>query len=126
MASRRFDPLKTLGVGRVTVFGTFFPNGAVAGLLAGSKGRGYSVSRVGLGLYTVTLTDVYFELMGYSFDVQEIAGADWTAVMQGAINLSTGQFNIQTRLGGGAADLPANAANSVSFMMYLRNTAIIS
>jgi hypothetical protein len=55
--------MKTIGIGRVNVHGSFAPNGSSALVAANTYGKGFSVARSGVGLYTITFDNTYPELV---------------------------------------------------------------
>lgn len=68
MGSRRYDPLKTLGLQRVKIAGSFGVDGTPA--ITDVRGKGFTVSRTGAGEYLVTFDDKYVELMDVSVSTQ--------------------------------------------------------
>lgn len=58
MASRRFDELMSIGIGRVLLDGTLFFNGGLATPTI-RFGSGFSVTNNGAGIYNVEFSDTY-------------------------------------------------------------------
>lgn len=71
MADRLFKRLKGLNNEEIRISGSFRPNGTSAP--TDVVGKGYSVARSGVGLYTVTLEDKYNELLSARCSIR---GAD--------------------------------------------------
>ena len=63
VASRVTHKMKTIGINRVHVHGSFAPNGGSALVAASTNGKGFSVARTSTGLYTVTFDNTYPELV---------------------------------------------------------------
>lgn len=59
MSARNNDFMQTLGRNKVTICGSFVPNGASAIDNTQNKGKGFTVAYTSTGVYTVTFTDKY-------------------------------------------------------------------
>jgi len=59
MAARNTDFMQTLGRNKVTVCGSFVPNGAGAIDNSLNTGKGFTVAYTNTGIYTVTFSDKY-------------------------------------------------------------------
>lgn len=59
MAARNTDFMQTLGRQKVTVCGSFKPNGSSAIDNSLNKGKGFTVAYTSTGVYTVTFSDAY-------------------------------------------------------------------
>lgn len=126
-ASRETHDLKTIGLGRVAIHGSFAPNGSSALVAANTHGKGFSVARTGVGVYRITLDDKYPELVAAVAGVQ-VADATPTIVQFGdyvaasktldvrVLQESTGTFAV--------ADQAADDNARVSFCLFFRNTSV--
>lgn len=63
MAARNTDFMQTLGRNKVTVCGSFKPNGASAIDNTLNTGKGFTVAYTATGRYTVTFSDAYGKIM---------------------------------------------------------------
>lgn len=126
-ASKRLDPVRAIGLNRVLLHGSFRPNGA-GGIVAGStKGKGFSVARDNVGLYTVTFADVFPESVSFLFGVR---AADATPTIVQGGDFSAANKTLQIRLlqeAAGAfavADMAADVDAEISFTVIVRNTSV--
>jgi len=128
MANRNFDFMQALGKGVKLVSGSFAPNGAGAVSSASVKGKGFTVARTGVGVFTITLQDSYIALLSCSADLQLVAPDD--KILQfGAIDVVTAKtivLNVYDISGAALADIAANAANRINFALILSNTQVNS
>lgn len=73
MANRNFMPVVAAGQNRVILGGSWYPNGT--GAITTSDGvtapahSGFTVSRTGVGTYTVVLRDKYFAVVDVNFNL---------------------------------------------------------
>lgn len=129
MASRRFDPLKVLGFGRVAVRGRFFTNGSSPVDQTKNKGKGWTVTRTGVGIFDIIFTDRFLDLedvhLTAHFDAVTFGWAGVT-VRNWVPSTKTMTIVISREFSGtiGNNDMPASADNSVSFMAVLKNSSI--
>lgn len=129
MASRRFDDVQVIGLKRVGVTGRFFPQGTNPVVNTTNKGKGYTITRTGAGLYLITLADKYNDLIHFGASVQATTATSWTAAFGVYTNPSTtapATIELFTRQGGGLLDVPAGADNSVAFWLTFQNTSVAS
>lgn len=63
MAARNTDFMQTLGRNKVTVCGSFKPNGSSAIDNSLNTGKGFTVAYTNTGRYTVTFSDKYGKIM---------------------------------------------------------------
>ncbi len=123
MADRNFDFIQTLGKGRKIIAGRFFPNGASA-IAVDTLWNGFSVARTGVGQYTITLSDSYPAIVAYRADLQLNAVAD-LKLQWGAIDVVTAKTLVLNALAVATpTEIAANANNSISFALILRNTTV--
>lgn len=102
----------------IRVSGRFRPNGAT-GIVAGSEvGKGWSVARSGEGVYLITFSQPYANLISYKFGVR-VADATPTIVQGGDYSATAGTLQVrvlQESTGTLAvADMSADVDNEVSF-----------
>jgi len=128
MASRAYQLLRILGVGRAVIAGRFFPLDTVTPVNANNKGKGYTVARTGQGIYLITLDDKYRELIHFGATVQTTLATSWTASF-GVYTVPTtpapATIELRTRQGGTLADLTAGADNSVAFWLTFSNSSVV-
>lgn len=125
--------LAAIGPDRVLLAGSFQPNGASDPLVANFRGRSnggmaFTVTRAGVGLYTVTLP-AGFRMPNQPISIHvtkqsAVLATDWfDAFVVGETNLSaTGRtFQIQAHRAGTAFEVPATAGNRVNFAIVVNN-----
>lgn len=110
---------------------SFAPNGtsapsAVRG--TGIRGRGFSISRTGVGVYQITLDDKYpsTALVGFSAGFQNNAAVGHTAEITGGFDMSGASQAFSVTIldaSGAAADIAANANNRVFLCLKLQNAS---
>lgn len=109
-------PAKSPLQGLVILPGSFATNGSSSPAAASNLGTGFTVARTGTGVYTVTLSDRYTSAVAILTSrhgaIDDVKASTYTA--------STRVFTITTLVSGSAADVAANAANRVSFVLYLQ------
>lgn len=100
MASRIWKRIRGLVQNQVIISGSFQPNGTSAPTIV--EGKGFTVSRTGVGLYTVTLADKYMALVSANCGLRT---ADNTAALikGGDFSLANGTFDIRTYSNSGGA-----------------------
>lgn len=124
MANRTFDKPMTLGKGIVKIEGSFAPAGTSAPTAV--KGKGFSVSRSGVGTFVVLLEDAYVDLNCATASLQ-LASADDKTVQFGAIDVVTAKtvvLRVYDISGAAAADISADPANRVHFSLTLKNSTV--
>ncbi len=126
MAARNLFPLRTLVRELIPITGTFLPNSSSAVAASSRKGLGWSVVRTSAGLFTVTLTDAFNDVV--SVDVQlQLATADDKFCVVGTIVLTGTTPVFQIRVidisTATVADVAANAGNRIHFIAWCRNSA---
>lgn len=128
MASRRFDIMRVLGIGRVTIHGRFFPQGTGVVVNANNKGVGFSVVRLvggNPGRYQVSFTDKYVDLVSFTAGVQDSTIGNWD-VLFGPYDPTPANptILIATRHNGSLEDLVADPNSSVCFSAVFRNSSV--
>jgi len=102
----------------VKVCGSFRPNGSSAVSSTYFKGNGWSVARAGTGLFTITFSEKWPELICAIASVREAAGAPTYVQFGDYVAASkTLQLRIMQEAAGttAAADLASDADNVVNF-----------
>lgn len=125
MGSRKLHPGPLVNApGLVRIFGRFFPQGTGAVVNASNIApAGWTVTRNGVGIFTVTLSDVWTELVNWSLGVQLATAGDLHPQLS-TVNLAAKTINIRLVAAGVATDMAANANNSVGFSFIFRNTSL--
>lgn len=126
MASRNLAPVRTIAREMIPIIGSFAPNGAAALDLTQRKGLGFTVSRTSAGLFKVTLSDKYADIVAVVSALQAPAAID-LMTQTGLIVQSTPTVpaSVEIRLLAGAVptDAAANANSRVGFLIWVRNSA---
>lgn len=123
MADRSFTNVQYLGGSRKKVGGRFSPNGAGA-IAADPLWLGFTVARTGVGQYTITLTDPYVAIVAFRADLQMNAVAD-LKLQWGAIDVVSAKTLVLNALAVAVpTEIAANANNTISFELTLRNTTV--
>jgi hypothetical protein len=126
MANRNFDFVQVLGKGVKIIAGSFAPNGAGAVSSASNKGKGFSVARTGVGVFTITLEDSYVSLLGANLGLQ-LSAADDKILQLGDIDVLSAKtivIRVWDISGAAVADIAANANNRINFSLYLANSQV--
>lgn len=124
MANRYFNQLsKVIGGEKVCVMGSFAPNGVGAISNASNTGRGYSVTRTGVGAYQILFDDAYVELVSATATVQLAAVADLKIVV-GAFVQAARTLVLTAVAVAAPTEIAAAANNRVHFCVWFRNSAV--
>ncbi len=126
MASRSFNFVQALDMKCITLPGSFAPNGVLAIDNSLNKGKGFSVARTGVGIYTVTLEDGYPQILSVNVTLQLGTAADYI-VQAGQIdplNARTAIFKVWSVSGAGLTDVIADLNNRINFVLWLKNTEL--
>lgn len=126
MANRDFYPLVTDCPERVVMFGSFAPNGSSALDEDDFKGdRGWTAEYISTGLYRVTFSDTYEDLVYFGSKLQLATGADqqtqegsWVAASR------TQDVRVWDASDAAVKDIAANANNRIHFIAVFRNTRL--
>jgi len=130
MANRYFHPVQgALQRGMVKLAGSFRPNGTGTIDNADNTGQGFTVVHTSTGVFTITLTDKYTELVSAQVSLQMNALTD--AVLQfGAHDVSSAK-TIIIRAGDydgagaiAAVDIASHANNRIHFELWLKNSSV--
>lgn len=110
------------------IAGRFFPDTANAPTYAGaSKHPGWSVVRTSAGLFTVTFSERFAQLVALEAPALQLATGGDQKVEYGAFSigdattLPTLQIRVWDISGAAVADIAANANNSISFGAWVSN-----
>ena len=103
--------------------GKFFPNGASAVDNTKNVGRGFTVTRTGVGVLLVTLEDGWPALLAAIAGAELAAAADVT-VHVGAVNMTAKTFEVRTFSAGAAVDIAANSGNMIHLVLALQNGVV--
>lgn len=124
MAARNLSPVRTLVRELVPIAGSFAPNGSSAVSASSRKGLGWSVVRTSTGLFTVTFTDKWNDLVSAEASLQ-LASADDKFIQVGTYSASakTLQIRVWDVSSAGVADVAADANDRISFVCWFRNSA---
>lgn len=120
-----FSPLRVKGPSEyLVVKGSFAPNGASALDATAVKGRGFSVARSGVGIFTVTFDAVGVDLVSTLASLRLNASANSMA-QPGAYDATAKTLIIRTLTAGADADIAANANNRVSFEVTFNLSSVL-
>lgn len=127
MANRQLEKIWGLGKDYVVVAGSFAPNGSSAIAATSNKGKGYSVAYTSTGLYTITFTDAYSDLISFMPMLQLATGAD-TFLQVGTYTAAAKTITIRNWdvSDAAVADIAANANNRINFVAVFRNSSVTS
>jgi hypothetical protein len=127
MADRLFFQTQCLNLEEDLIVGSFAPAGT--GAPTATNGLGYTVTRTGVGTFSVALNDEYYTLLACGADLQLATPTDEIAQM-GAVNVESTGAGAQTATittlssaSGAAVDIAANASNRVNFWLHVQNTS---
>lgn len=119
------------GVGMKMMAGSWCPNGTGAVDNTLNVNDWFTVTRTGVGLYLLSLRDLFVDVYGMSFAVNCIAGGTLyhctctsnTGVSLKTLVSTTGVVQLAiTDDAGAAADPAANAANRVHMIFVMKNS----
>ncbi len=122
---RNLAPVRTLVRELIPLVGSFAPNGSSAISGASRKGLGWSVAYTSTGLYTITFSDTFSDLVSFTCDLQLASAADSFLQMGTLVNTATPVVQIRNWdiSSAAVADIAANANNRIHFTAWLRNSA---
>jgi hypothetical protein len=123
MANRTLKPLRGNGNGTKVYTFQIAPNGTGTPTIADNPDKVVSsVSRSGVGVYVVTLTEKHLALRSIHVQVQLSAAANTFVQVTGAPTISGAKQITTTILTAGvAADIAANAANVLHYTLVLKD-----
>jgi hypothetical protein len=122
MAARNFSGLKTLGRELIVIAGSFAPNGSSAVSATSRKGRGWSVARTDVGLFTITFTDKYVDLVSAIATAQLATAADIKAQI-GTYTAASKTLVIRLLAVATETEVAADANNRVNFVCVFSNSS---
>lgn len=126
MANRQMEKIWGLGKGYVVVAGSFAPNTAGTINAASNKGKGFSVAYGGgTGLFTLTFTDKYSDLISITVTSQ-LASAAASHMNAGTYDASARTIVLRNYTAGSLANIAADANNRVNFIAVFRNSSVTS
>ena len=125
MSTRYKKSLRTLNSGVVIVAGSFAPNGSSAISASSRLGRGFSVARTSAGLFTITFSDKYNQLLSFVSSLQEATAGDQVLV-NGVYTAASKTITITNWdiSDAAAADIAANANNRIHFVAVFQDSAV--
>lgn len=110
------------------IVGSFAPNGGSAVDQTSIRGAGIkSVTWTATGTFDIVLKNAFLELECAIFTVQRSAAADGDVKVIGSEDVVTAKKITITHMAAGvAADVAANAANRIHFVLVLRNSKVLA
>ncbi len=122
---RNLAPVRTLVRELIPIVGSFAPNGSSAIVASSRKGLGWSVAYTSTGLYTITFSDTFADLVAFECSLQLVTAADSFLQMGTLVNTATPVVQIRNWdiSSAAVADIAANANNRIHFVAWLRNSA---
>lgn len=125
MASRNLFKFQGFIPGGVIIAGRFKPNGSSAMDQTETYGRGFTVAYTSTGLYTITFTDKYNQLISFVPSLAEGTAGD-QYVIGGTYTASAKTMTIQAWDVSGAAlaDIAAATNNYISFIAVFMNSSL--
>lgn len=124
-AHRLFTDFQALEPSVVFLQGGFDPDGTDP--VGNVVGKGFSVARTGVGIFTVTLADAYSRLLSIKVDMQ-LASTDDKFAHVGTVDFSIAAptFLIRVRdiSDNAAADITGAAGNTIRFFLVLQNSSV--
>lgn len=127
MAMLTFANLMSLGKARVSLSGSFQPNGA-ATTVSNVKGRGFTVAHTaGANSYTVTLSDPYMDYDCVQLQIQSATLGQQVQLLSEPTVSTTKQFVIGLLDSGSKAavnDAAFNANLRIHFTVVLKNSSL--
>ncbi len=126
MSKRNYAPVRTMVRELIPIVGSFAPNGSSALDATARKGLGFSVAYTSTGLYTITLTDTYADLVSFSCSLQLTTGDDKVLQMGTLVNTATPVIQVRCWdiSAAAVADIAAAAGNRINFVAWVRNSAV--
>lgn len=124
MAIGPFHGIKSHDRDSVIVAGSFAPNGSSAVAATSRKGRGWSVARTSAGLFTLTFTNKFNDMICALAVLQQASGGD-QFLQVGTYTAASRTLTIRVWDDSGAAetDVAADANNRINFICVFRNTS---
>ncbi len=127
MANRTFFDMQSISRGLIHIPGAFRPNGASAIDNTLNKGDGWSVARTGVGVYAVTLEDVYVDFVSFIAGLAKATLTD-EYVKPGTFVVASRTFEILAHSGASptplAVEIASDADTFVHFLAIMKNTSV--
>ncbi len=122
---RNLAPVRTLVRELIPLAGSFAPNSTSAVDATSRKGLGWSVARTSTGLFTITFSDTFSDLVAFEAQLQLVTADDKYLQIGTLVNTATPivQIRVMDISGAAVADVTANANNRIHFVAWLRNSA---
>ncbi len=122
---RNLAPVRTLVRELIPMVGSFAPNGSSALDATARKGLGWTVARTSTGLFTITFSDTFADLVAFECSLQLASAGDQYLQMGTLVNTATPvvQIRVWDISSAAVADIAANANNRIHFVAWLRNSA---
>lgn len=127
MANRNLYPIKgTTSPGKIPITFGIAPNGtSTPTIVEDPLNFVASVTRSGVGVYAIVLTDTYLAVGSILTQVQLSAAADTVVQITGAATVTTTKtITITILTAGSAADIAVNAANVIWFTVWMRDSVV--
>lgn len=121
MAARNFIHTQALTRDMVCIMGSFAPNGSSAVSAASRKGLGWSVARTSAGLFTITFTDKWADLVSATATAQLATAADINAQV-GTYTAASKTLTIRLIAVATETDVAADANDRINFICWFRNS----
>ncbi len=113
--------VKSLENGLEMVVGSFAPNNTSAVAASSVRGQGFSVARSAAGVFVITLSKEYKELVSMNGSVQLSTAADMQ-IQFGDYVAADKTLVIRSVAGATETDIAADANNRISFVLMLKRT----
>jgi hypothetical protein len=127
MANRNFDTVQALGKEIKIIAGSFAPNGTSDVDASLSTGLGYSVARLNVGQFQITLEDYYVALQSATVSLELNTPSD-KILLLGESSITTSdkfvKVNVWDISDAALADIAPNAHNRIHFNLVLRNSTV--
>ena len=120
MANRMFVAPRSLDKENILIQGTLVITGG-AGAIASTRGNGFTASRTSAGLYRITLTDKYSQLLAAQVGMQEATLTAKQVKLKANDVVAGPTVDIQVSNGAGVAADPASG-DEVYFSLRLKNS----
>ena len=122
MAARNLAPLRTLNRDVIPIMGSFAPNGVLTVVASSRKGCGWSVARTSAGLFTITFTDKYNNLLCFQHSIRHPTAID-LKTQAGVYTAANKTITIAVLAIAVATDVTADANARIDFVAWFSNTA---
>lgn len=125
MAARNTTGLLSLVRDCVVIMGSFAPNGSSAVSASSRKGLGWSVARTSAGVFTITFSDKFADMVSAVATLQKATAADqYVQVGTYTAASKTLVINVWDVSGTAVDDIAADANNRINFVVCFRNSSV--